>query len=76
MHFTPTSASWVNQIERWLATLSTQYVRRRTNRSTRQLEQTIKQDLDINNANPKPFHWAKAADDILASIERVLSANF
>ncbi|MGE4370513.1 MAG: IS630 family transposase [Burkholderiaceae bacterium] len=70
VHFTPTSASWLNQVERWFATLTTQYIRRGTHRSTRQLEQAIKQYLDINNANPKPFHWVKSADDILASIQR------
>ena len=70
VHFTPTSASWLNQVERWFATLTEKYIRRGTHRSTRQLEQAIKQYLQINNANPKPFRWAKSADDILASIER------
>jgi len=70
VHFTPTSASWLNQVERWFATLTERYIRRGTHRSTRQLEQAIKQYLDINNANPKPFAWSKSADDILASIER------
>jgi transposase len=70
VHFTPTSASWLNQVERWFATLTEKYIRRGTHRSTRQLEQAIKQYLEINNADPKPFHWAKSADDILASVER------
>jgi transposase len=70
VHFTPTSASWLNQVERWFATLTEKYIRRGTHRSTRQLEQAIKQYLQINNANPKPFTWVKSADDILASIER------
>ena len=70
VHFTPTSASWLNQVERWFATLTEKYIRRGTHRSTRQLEQAIKQYLDINNSNPKPFVWSKSADDILASIER------
>lgn len=70
VHFTPTSASWLNQVERWFATLTERYIRRGTHRSTRQLEQAIKQYLQINNANPKPFTWVKSADDILASIER------
>ncbi len=70
VHFTPTSASWLNQVERWFATLTDKYIRRATHRSTRQLEQAIKQYLDINNARPKPFVWSKSADDILASIER------
>ncbi len=70
VHFTPTSASWLTQVERWFATLTEKYIRRGTHRSTRQLEQAIKQYLNINNSNPKPFVWAKSADDILASIER------
>ena len=69
-HFTPTSASWLNQVERWFATLTVKYLRRSTHRSTRQLEQAIRQYLEISNANPKPFQWVKSADDILASIER------
>ena len=70
VHFTPTSASWLNQVERWFATLTEKHIRRGTHRSTRQLEQAIKQYLNLNNANPKPFVWSKSADDILASIER------
>jgi len=69
-HFTPTSASWLNQVERWFSTLTTQYIRRGTHRSTRQLEQAIRDYLELNNANPKPFSWTKSADDILDSIER------
>jgi transposase len=70
VHFTPTSASWLNQVERWFATLTQRCIRRGTHRSTRQLEQTIREYLEINNAKPKPFVWSKSADDILASIER------
>jgi hypothetical protein len=55
VHFTPTSASWLNQVERWFATLTEKYIRRGTHRSTRQLEQAIKQYLQTNNADPKPF---------------------
>lgn len=70
VHFTPTSASWLNQIERWFATLSDQQIRRGTHRSTRQLEKAIRDYLEIYNQNPQPFIWAKSADDILASIQR------
>jgi transposase len=70
VHFTPTSASWLNQVERWFAALTQNYIRRGTHRSTRQLEQAIRQYLELNNARPKPFVWSKSADDILASIER------
>lgn len=70
VHFTPTSASWLNQVERWFATLTQKQIRRGTHRSTRQLEKAIREYLDIHNENPKPFNWTKNADDILASIER------
>ena len=70
IHFTPTSASWLNQVERWFATLTQKYIRRGTHRSTRQLEQAIRHYIDVNNDDPKPFVWAKTADEILASIER------
>ena len=70
VHFTPTSASWLNQVERWFAALTDKYIRRGTHRSTRQLEKAIREYLDMNNADPKPFTWTKSADEILASIER------
>lgn len=70
VHFTPTSASWINQVERWFATLTEKQIRRGTHRSTLQLEQAIRSYLTTYNADPKPFAWAKSADDILASIER------
>jgi uncharacterized protein (DUF2267 family) len=69
-HFTPTSASWLNQVERWLATLTEKQIRRGGHRSTRELEQAIRDCLELHNADPKPFVWAKTADDILASVER------
>ena len=70
LHFTPTSGSWLNQVERWFATLTEKQIRRGTHRSTRQLEQAIRSYLDTYNADPRPFVWSKSADDILASIER------
>jgi transposase len=70
VHFTPTSASWLNQVERWFATLTQNYIRRGTHRSTLQLEQAIRHYLELHNKAPKPFVWAKTADDILSSIER------
>lgn len=70
VHFTPTSASWLNQVERWFSTLTERCIRRGTHRSTRELETTIRDYLRINNAEPKPFSWTKTAADILASVER------
>jgi len=69
VHFTPTSASWLNQVERWFATRTEKQIRRDTHRSTRQLEDAIRTYVTLNNAEPKPFVWTKSADAILASIE-------
>jgi transposase len=70
LHFTPTSASWINLVERWFALLTEKQIRRGTHRSTRQLEDAIKRFLDVHNEAPKPFVWTKSADDILESVVR------
>ena len=70
VHFTPTSASWINMVERWFAALTEKQIRRGTHRSVRQLETAIKDYLRISNQAPKPFVWTKTADDILASVAR------
>jgi len=69
VHFTWTSASWINQIERWFAALTEKQSRRGTHRSTRQLEQAIRDYLTRYNEDPRPFAWTKSADEILANIE-------
>jgi hypothetical protein len=68
-HFTPTSVSWTNQVECWLAKITEKPIRRGTHRSTCQLEQAIRDDLAHYNENASPFIWTKSADPILASIE-------
>jgi len=70
LHFTPTGASWLNQVERWFALLTQKQIRRGVHRSTRALETAIKEYIAIANENPKRFVWTKSADDILASVER------
>jgi len=70
MHFTPTSSSWINQVERFFALLTDQQIKRGAHRSTAALETAIAAYIDARNADPKPFRWTKTADDILASIER------
>jgi transposase len=70
VHFTPTSASWLNQIERWFALLSEKQIKRGTHRSTLELEQAIRKYLSIYNTKPTPFMWTKTADEILASLAR------
>lgn len=70
VHFTPTSASWLNMVERWFAALTEKQIRRGAHRSTRQLETAIKDYLAFHNENPKPFIWTKTADEIFASLAR------
>jgi len=70
LHFTPTSASWLNLVERWFATLTEKQIRRGSHRSTRALITAIKQYLGVTNEAPRPFIWTKTADEILASVAR------
>jgi transposase len=70
VHFTPTSASWLNQVERFFAALTEKQIRRGSFRSTQQLEASIRQYLEHHNAQPKPFRWTKSADDILNSLAK------
>lgn len=70
LHFTPTSASWLNLVERWFATLTDKRVRRGVFRSTRELEKAIASYLAEYNSNPRPFLWTKTADEILAAVSR------
>lgn len=69
-HFTPTSASWLNLVERWFAELTSKKLRRGTHRSVRQLNADIRAWIDTWNEDPRPFVWTKTADDILESIAR------
>jgi transposase len=70
VHFTPTSASWLNQVERWFGLLSSKQIKRGTHRSTLALEKAIRAFLDMHNEQPQPFRWTKSADEILASVAR------
>lgn len=70
VHFTPTSASWINQIERWFAELTRKQLRRGVHTSTKQLETDIRAFIERHNENPKPYRWVKSADEILASVKR------
>jgi transposase len=69
-HFTPTSASWINQVERFFALLSEKQIKRGTHRSTAELKAAIDAYIRARNTEPQPFRWTKSADDILASIDR------
>jgi transposase len=70
IHFTPTSASWINLVERFFAALTAKQIRRASFRRTRELETAIKNYLAVHNEDPKPFIWTKTADEILNSIAR------
>ena len=70
LHFTPTSSSWLNLVERWFAELTSKKLRRGAHRSVRALNADIRAWIDTWNDNPRPFIWTKTADQILDSIAR------
>jgi transposase len=70
LHFTPTSASWLNLVEGWFALLTRRRLQRGVFTSTTDLKAAIHAYIDQTNAEPKPFVWTKSADTILASIGR------
>lgn len=70
VHFTPTSASWLNLVERWFALLTQKQLRRGVHRSTQALRAAIHAYIAHTNDHPKPFVWTKTADEILASVAR------
>jgi len=71
VHFTPTSASWLNQIERFFAQITTRRIRRSAFHSVVALEQAIRDYLDQHNKAPKPFAWTATADTILERVANV-----
>jgi len=73
LHFTPTSSSWLNQVERFFAEITQKRIRRGVFRSVKQLQQAIMDYLAEHNANPKPFVWTATADSILERITKVCS---
>ena len=70
LHFTPTSSSWLNLVERWFAELTTKKLRRGAHRSVRQLNTDIRAWIEAWNDEPRPYVWTKTADQILESITR------
>ena len=70
LHFTPTSSSWLNLVERWFAELTNKKLRRGAHRSVRELNADIRAWTKTWNDDPKPYVWTKTADQILASITR------
>ncbi len=69
-HFTPTSSSWLNLVERWFGLLTQKQLKRGVHRSTKELVAAISRFTDATNEDPKPFIWTKSADEILESLAR------
>jgi transposase len=68
LHFTPTSGSWLNLVERWFAELTNRKLRRSAHRSVTELETDVRKWINEWNADPKPFVWTKTADEILDTL--------
>ncbi len=68
LHFTPTSSSWLNLVERWFGKLTDQRIRRGSFYSVGELVDAIREYLDENNRQPKPFVWTAKVEDIIAKV--------
>ncbi len=73
LHFTPTGASWLNQIERFFGLITKQRIRRGSFRSVKELERAILDYIEAHNENPVPFVWTKSADEIFDKITESFS---
>ena len=71
MHFTPTYASWLNQVEIWFNRITQQAIRRGTFRSVRELVEKIDQYVQTSNRHAQPFVWTATADSIFAKVQRL-----
>jgi len=71
VHFTPTYASWLNQVEIWFRRITQRAIRRGTFRSVRELVQKIDQFVQASNAQARPFVWTATADSIFAKLQRL-----
>jgi len=75
LHYTPTYASWLNQIERWFGLVTQQAIRRGSFRNVRELVAKIDHFVTHYNANNRPFLWTATADSILTKVQRLLRAR-
>lgn len=73
VHFTPTSSSWLNLVERWFGELTTKKLQRGAHTSVRALNADIRNWIKTWNQNPRPYVWTKTSDQILESIARYCS---
>jgi transposase len=72
LHFTPTSSSWLNQVERWFGLLTDKQLRRGVHKSLQALEKDIRTWVTTWNENPRPFVWTKTADEIFERLHAYL----
>ncbi|MCY4378061.1 MAG: IS630 family transposase [Spirochaetaceae bacterium] len=70
LHFTPTSASWANLVERFFATLTDKQIRRGVFTSLPHLEKCLREYLQRHNENPQPLVWTKSLGEIMLKVER------
>lgn len=70
VHFTPTSASWLNMVERFFAEITDKKIKRGAHRSVWELKAAIMDYIGKRNVDPKPFKWVRTADQILAAVKR------
>ena len=70
LHFTPTSASWLNLVERFFSTLTQKQIRRGVFHSVKDLERCLKDYIETYNQDPRPLVWTKSASKILEKVER------
>jgi transposase len=73
LHFTPTSSSWLNLVERWFAELTRKLLQRCAHRSVAALTADLNAWVAQWNDDPKPFTWHKTADEILGSLNKYLT---
>jgi len=70
VYFTPTSSSWLNQVERWFAEITRKRIRRGTFRSVRELTKAIRDYIRIYNNDPHPFQWVASASRIIRKVAK------
>ena len=74
VHFTPTSSSWLNMVERFFRALTDKCIRRGVFHDVNELEQAIHHYIDRHNQKPKPYLWTAKATDILEKVKRAWAA--
>jgi hypothetical protein len=72
MHSTPTSSSWINEVERWFGFLTDHMIRRGTHKSVQAVEADIRSWIANWNDSPRPFVWTKTAEEIIESLGRFI----